>query len=95
MRNRQSSSAQKAPRDALTASNLGVALRGMKDYARAAIALGYAKSLAPDSTVIATNMGWLAMSRHDTKTAGRLFNAALSKNKQMSAALSASMKPMA
>jgi hypothetical protein len=82
------SSAQRSPRDALTASNLGVALRGMKDYARAAIALTYAKSLAPDSTVIATNLGWLAMSRHDTRTAGQFFNAALSKNKEMSAALS-------
>jgi tetratricopeptide (TPR) repeat protein len=82
------SSAQRVPKDALTASNLGVALRGMKDYARAAIALTYAKSLSPDSTVIATNLGWLAMSQHDTATAGKFFNAALSENKDMSAALS-------
>jgi len=79
--------AQKNPDDALAANNLGVVLRGMHDYQRAAIALQYAKSKSPNSPVVASNLGWLAMSRGDQKTAGAFFNAAATKDKKLSPVL--------
>jgi tetratricopeptide (TPR) repeat protein len=79
--------AQKNPDDALAANNLGVTLRGMHDYARAAAALLYAKSKTPNSPVIASNIGWLALGQGDTKTASAYFAAASSKDNKLSPVL--------
>jgi Flp pilus assembly protein TadD len=79
--------AQKKPDDAITANNLGVALRGMKDYGRATIALSYARSLAPDSPLVLSNLGWLAMSQGDANAAGTFFQGALSKDAELATAL--------
>jgi tetratricopeptide (TPR) repeat protein len=76
-------SAQKDAGDATTANNLGAILRGLHDYARAAIALEYARSLAPKSAMVASNLGWLAMSQGDLKTAAGFFGAAVQSNAKL------------
>jgi Flp pilus assembly protein TadD len=77
------SGAERAPDDAMTANNLGSALRGLKDYGNAAIAFNYARTRAPDSAIVASNLGSLAISYHDTGAARRFYFAALSKAKNM------------
>ncbi len=76
--------AERAPDDAMTANNLGSALKGLKDYGHAAIAYNYARTRAPDSAIVASNLGSLATAYHDTGTARRFYFAALSKAKNMS-----------
>ncbi len=79
--------ADRAHKDPVTANNLGAALRSMKDYANAAIALNYAKTLAPDSPIVASNLGSLAVSFHDVALATRYYDAALSKEPTMAVPL--------
>lgn len=64
------------PDDANTANTLGTALRGMEDYKRATVAMGYAAVLSPGSALLASNRAWLAFSQGDMAGATALFSAA-------------------
>jgi hypothetical protein len=66
------------PRDPVTANTLASALRGMKDYKNATLALSYARLLSPKSTTLANNLAWLAFAQGDTGVASKLFSAAAS-----------------
>lgn len=65
--------AQRAPTDPVAANNLGVALKGMKDYPGAASALLYADRLFQDTPLIVANRGWLLFDLGDLAGARELF----------------------
>ncbi len=79
--------AEKAPTDVVAANNLGATLRGLHDYARAALALQYALSLSPKNMMVANNLGWLAFGQGDQRAAGQFFAIAVKTDNKLSPSL--------
>jgi tetratricopeptide (TPR) repeat protein len=67
-------SAKRNPADALTANNLGVALKDMGDYRRAMAVLLYADRLQPDAPLILVNRAWVLYELGDLDGAKPLFD---------------------
>ncbi|HXI62145.1 MAG TPA: tetratricopeptide repeat protein, partial [Pyrinomonadaceae bacterium] len=80
-------SATRDPNDALTANNLAVALKGLRDYDRALQVFLYAERLSPDNPLTLTNLAWLRIVLGDGSGAQSLFERALKKNSQDAVAL--------
>lgn len=72
--------ALKHPTDALTANNLGVALKGLHEYPRALSVLLYARQLAPSLTLPVTNLGYVQALMGDTATGESTLRAALAQD---------------
>ena len=66
-------SAKRNPDDALTANNLGVALKDMGDYRKAILVLLYADRLQPNSPLILVNRAWVHYELGDLDGAKPLF----------------------
>ncbi len=86
-----SKSVLKTPTDATYANNLGVALRGLHDFASAERVLLYAASLKTGSAVqksdVQINLGWLALDQQRVDAAQTYFRAALAQRPTASQAL--------
>jgi tetratricopeptide (TPR) repeat protein len=79
-----SKSALKVPTDPVYAANLGVALRGLHDFANAEKMLLYAASLDKKSAQTQANLGWLATDQKRMDAAQSYFKAALALNPKSS-----------
>jgi len=66
-------SAKRNPDDALTANNLGVALKDMGDYRKAMLVLLYADRLQPNAPLILVNRAWVHYELGDLDGAKPLF----------------------
>lgn len=69
-------SALKKPGDALTANNLGAALLGVNDYARAGLVLLYVDKMRPGVPLVILNLAWFFYHIGDTQNAKTYFERA-------------------
>ncbi|AZI42997.1 hypothetical protein EHF33_09800 [Deinococcus psychrotolerans] len=86
-----SKSALNSPSDATYANNLGVALRGLRDFPSAEQALLYAAFLntgtAAQKSDVQVNLGWLALDQQRVDAAQNYFNVGLRQNPKAAQAM--------
>ncbi|MBI5831546.1 MAG: hypothetical protein HZB16_04440 [Armatimonadetes bacterium] len=72
--------ALRLPTDGLTANNLGVALKGLREYPRALRVLLYARGAAPHLVLPITNLGFVQALMGDTTTGESTLHAAVDRD---------------